>query len=100
VEQRVKEIGVRKVLGASVASIVGIFMKEQLRVVTLATVLAIPVALYVVRSWLENYAYRIEVDWTLFMVSCLLVVAIAALTVSLMTLGAARVNPVKSLRSE
>jgi ABC-type antimicrobial peptide transport system permease subunit len=100
VEQRVKEIGIRKVLGASVSSIVGIFVKEQMRVVSVGALVAVPISIYVVRTWLENYAYRIAIDWTLFLASCIAVVSIAALTVGLMTFGAAKAKPVNSLRSE
>ena len=98
-ERRVKEIGIRKVLGASVASVVRILSRDFLLLVLLSLVLAIPGAWIAAHKWLENYPYRIRLHWELFTVPCVLVVVIALATVSVQALRAAMANPVESLRS-
>lgn len=98
--QRLKEIGIRKVLGAAVHSIVGLLLKDFLRLVLLATVLATPVAWVICRKWLQSYAYRTSVDWWVFAVVGLTVAALATFTISFHALKAASANPVKSLRNE
>jgi len=99
-EQRTKEIGVRKVLGASVTSIVALLSKDFLKLVAIAIVLAVPVAWYVMDKWLEDFAYKIDMTWWVFALAGALAVSIALLTVSFQSIKAALMNPVRSLRSE
>ncbi|GGB87648.1 ABC transporter permease [Dyadobacter sediminis] len=99
-EQRTKEIGVRKVLGASVASIVALLSKDFLMLVLIALVIASPVAWYAMNYWLEAFAYRIEIQWWMFVLAGSLAIAIAFFTVFFQSVKAALLNPVKSLRSE
>ncbi|MVM31470.1 FtsX-like permease family protein [Spirosoma sp. HMF4905] len=100
IEQRVKEIGIRKVLGASVLTIVALLSRNFIVLVGLAFVIATPVALWAMGSWLNDFPYRISIDWWIFALAGGLAVGIALLTVSLQSIKAALVNPVKSLRSE
>ncbi|GAB4027585.1 ABC transporter permease [Spirosoma gilvum] len=99
-EQRTKEIGVRKVLGASVPSLVGLLSKDFLKLVAIAIVLASPVAWYAMNRWLQDFAYKIDIEWWMFAVAGVLAVGIALLTVSFQSIKAALMNPVKSLRAE
>ncbi|WP_369679117.1 ABC transporter permease [Siphonobacter sp. BAB-5385] len=99
-QQRTKEIGVRKVLGASVGSILALLSKEFLQLVGLAFLLAIPLAGYVTHEWLQQFAYRISLEWWVFALAGVLALSIALLTVSVQSIKAALVNPVKSLKSE
>ncbi|RYC68841.1 ABC transporter permease [Spirosoma sordidisoli] len=99
-QQRTKEIGVRKVLGASVGSIISLLSVDLLRLVLVAIVIASPVAWYAMHQWLQGFAYKIDIEWWVFAVAGLLALAIAFLTVSFQSLKAALMNPVKSLRSE
>lgn len=99
-EQRTKEIGVRKVLGASVASIVTLLSKDFLKPVLLAIMIATPLAWYAMHEWLQSFAYKIDLTWWVFALAGLLAIVIALLTVSFQSIKAALTNPVKSLRSE
>ncbi|WP_222930316.1 ABC transporter permease [Larkinella punicea] len=99
-EQRTKEIGVRKVLGASVASIVALLSKDFLKLVLIALLIASPLAWYAMNYWLESFVYRIEMQWWIFALAAVLALGIALLTVSYQSVKAALMNPVKSLRSE
>lgn len=99
-EQRKKEIGVRKVLGASTAGLVGLLSKDFLKLVVVALVIASPLAYFFMERWLQNFAYRIDIQWTVFALAGVTVVAVAFLTVSFQSVKAALANPVKSLRSE
>jgi len=99
-EQRTKEIGVRKVLGASVPAIVLLLSKEFTRLVVVAFVLAIPVAYLAMNRWLEDFAYRIDVSWPVFLAAGLAALLVALLSVGYQAFKAARVNPVVSLRYE
>ena len=99
-EQRTKEMGIRKVLGASVTSLVSLLSKEFLKLVALAFVIAAPIAWYAVNQWLRNFEYKIAVGWWTFAVAGGLALVIALLTVSFQSVKAALTNPVKSLRSE
>lgn len=99
-EKRTKEIGIRKVLGASVNSIVTILSKDFLKLVVIALVIAVPAAWLVSNKWLQNYPYRITIGWQLFAAAGVLVIMIALITVSFQAIKAAVSNPVKSLRSE
>ncbi|HEY0109479.1 MAG TPA: FtsX-like permease family protein, partial [Fibrella sp.] len=100
IQQRTKEIGVRKVLGASVASIVLLLSKDFLKLVLIAIVIASPLAWYAMSNWLQDFAYKIDMPWWVFALSGLLAIGIAVLTVSFQSVKAALMNPVKSLRSE
>ena len=97
---KTKEIGVRKVLGASVTSVVQLLAKDFMRLVVFAVLIATPIAWYGINSWLQGYAYRIEPEWWMFASAGLLAVIIALFTVSFQSIKAALMNPVKSLRSE
>lgn len=99
-EQRTKEIGVRKVLGASVASIIGLLSKDFLKLVLIALVLASPLAWWALSQWLDTFAYKTDLPWWVFAVAGLLAISIALVTVSFQSIKAALINPVKSLRSE
>jgi len=98
--QRTKEIGVRKVLGASTTGIVALVSRDYLALLGMAIVAAIPVAFWVMNNWLSGFANRISLSWWIFAVPSLLVVGVALLTVSIHTLRAARTNPATSLRYE
>ncbi|WP_420151132.1 ABC transporter permease [Spirosoma sp.] len=99
-EQRTKEIGVRKVLGASVTSIIGLLSKDFLKLIVIAIVIASPLAWYAMSQWLNDFAYKIDIEWWMFAVAGLLAIGIALLTVSFQSIKAALMNPVKALRSE
>ena len=99
-EKRTKEIGIRKVLGASVNRVVTILSKDFLKLVCISLVIAIPAAWFVANKWLENYPYRISLSWKLFAAGGILVVLIALITVSFQAIKAGVANPVKSLRTE
>ncbi len=98
--QRTKEIGVRKVLGASVGSIVALLSKDFLKLVLIAFFIVAPLAWYAMHQWLQDFAYRVDVAWWVFALAGTLAVGIALLTVSFQSVKAALMNPVKSLRSE
>jgi putative ABC transport system permease protein len=98
--QRTKEIGIRKVLGASVTSIVGIMVKEFAVLIGLATVIASPISWYLMHRWLNDFAYRIDMNTWIFLLAGLSAVVIAVVTVSYHTIKAALANPIKSLKSE
>ncbi|MBK7940138.1 MAG: ABC transporter permease [Lewinellaceae bacterium] len=97
---RTKEIGIRKVLGASVAGITGLLAKDFLKLVVIAIVIASPVAWWAMNEWLSDFAYRIDIQWWMFAVAGAVAVAIAFLTVGFQSMRAALANPVSSLRSE
>ena len=99
-EKRTKEIGIRKVLGASVNSVVTILSKDFLKLVLIALFIAMPLAWMVANNWLQNYPYRITLSWWLFALAAFLVLLVALATVSFQAIKAAIANPVKSLRSE
>jgi putative ABC transport system permease protein len=99
-EQRVKEIGIRKVLGASVGSVFGLLSKEFLALIVIALAIAIPVAWFAMDKWLENFQYYAIMRWWMFGLSGVLIMLIALAIISFQTMKAALVNPVNSLRSE
>jgi len=99
-ERRIKEIGVRKVLGSSVQGIVAILSKDFVALVAIALFIAIPAAWFAGNKWLENYPYRTDISWGIFALAALLVVMVALFTVSFQAIKAALANPVKSLRTE
>ena len=98
--QRTKEIGVRKVLGASVQNIVLLLSKDFIRLILIAFILASPAAYFIMHSWLQDFAYRIDISWWVFIAAGLLAVTIALGTISFQAIKAALANPVKSFRSE
>lgn len=100
ISQRIKEIGIRKVLGADVNTIVALLSKDFLKLVLLAAIIAFPVAWYAMDSWLQDFAYRINVAWWVFIVAGTIACIIAFVTISFQAIKAALANPVKSLRSE
>jgi ABC-type antimicrobial peptide transport system permease subunit len=98
--QRTKEIGVRKVLGASVSSIIMLLAKDFLKLVLVGILFSSPVAWYLMREWLQDFAYKITISWQVFVSAGTLALLIALLTVSMQSIKAALANPVKSLRNE
>ncbi|HRP43313.1 MAG TPA: ABC transporter permease, partial [Ginsengibacter sp.] len=99
-EKRTKEIGIRKVLGATAGSIVSIVSKDFLKLVLVSLIISIPVAVIAGNKWLANYPYKISIGWALFALVGLLVILIALITVSFQAFKVATANPVKSLRTE
>jgi putative ABC transport system permease protein len=100
ITQRIKEIGIRKVLGATTGSIVTLLSTDFLKLVIIASVIAFPVAWYVMNTWLQDFAYRINIPWWAFVLAGILAVCITLFTISFQAIKAAMANPVKSLRSE
>ena len=99
-ERRTKEIGIRKVLGASVSGIAQLLSKDFLKLVAISCIVAFPVAWLVMHNWLQNYQYRIAISWWIFLMAGLVAILIALITVSFQAIKAAIANPVKGLRTE
>ncbi|MFN8346337.1 MAG: ABC transporter permease [Spirosomataceae bacterium] len=99
-ESKTKEVGIRKALGASVSQIVGLFSLEFIALVLIALIIASPVAWYFMNQWLADFPYKIDIEWWVFVLTALLAVSVAFLTVSFQSIKAALMNPAKSLKSE
>jgi len=97
---RTKEIGIRKVIGATVTQIVALLSKDFLKLITVAFIIAIPIAWYAANAWLQNFAYRTALSWWIFLAGGLLMFSIALIILCVRTIKAAIANPVKSLRTE
>jgi putative ABC transport system permease protein len=100
IERKIKEIGIRKVLGASVSGIVQLLSKDFLQLIMISILVATPVAWYFMNGWLADFAYRVSINWWVFLIAGAAAVFIALLTVSVQAIKAALANPVKSLRTE
>ncbi|HVG16489.1 MAG TPA: FtsX-like permease family protein, partial [Chitinophagaceae bacterium] len=98
--QRTKEIGIRKISGASISAIVVLLTRDFIKPVLIAFAIATPITYYLLQQWLQNYAFKTDVTFWMFLIPCLLILLIAMITVSTQTVRAASVNPVKSLRTE
>jgi ABC-type antimicrobial peptide transport system permease subunit len=99
-EQRKKEIGIRKVLGASAFSVWNLLSRDFLGLVGLSFVIAVPLAWYAMRRWLEDYSYRITIGWGIFLIAGIIAISIAVVTISFQAIQAAVAKPAKSLRTE
>ena len=99
-EQRVKEIGIRKVLGADVGNIVMMISKDFMRLVFFASLFAFPIAWWAMNKWLQDFAYRVNIGWWVFAAAGIVAILIALITVSFQSIKAAMANPVESLRTE
>jgi putative ABC transport system permease protein len=99
-EQRIKEIGIRKVLGASVFNITALLSKSFVRLVFISSLIAFPIAWWAMNKWLEDFSYRITISWWIFLVAGVVALLIALITVSFQAVKAAVANPIKNLRTE
>jgi putative ABC transport system permease protein len=99
-EQRNKEIGIRKVLGASVSGITAMLSKDFVKLVIISIIVASPIAYWAMTKWLQDFAYRISISWWMIAVAGLTAIVIALITISFQSIRAAIANPVKSLRTE
>ena len=98
--QRTKEVGIRKVLGASVPNVIALFSQDFIKLILIANLIAIPLVYFAITLWLDHYAYKISLAWWLFAVPVVIISGIAILTVSLQTIRVAVRNPVESLKRE
>ena len=99
-EQRTKEIGIRKVLGASMLDIMGLLSKTFVVLIIIASLVAFPIAWWAMNKWLEDFPYRVNISWWVFGIAAVAALIIALITVSFQSIKAATANPVKSLRTE
>jgi putative ABC transport system permease protein len=100
ISQRIKEIGIRKVLGANVQGIVGLLSRDFLILVGIASLMAFPIAWFAMNSWLKDFAYQVSISWWMYLVAAIVALLIALITVSMQALKAALANPIKALRTE
>ena len=100
ISQRIKEIGIRKVLGANVNSIVTLLSKDFLLLVVIASIISLPVGWWAMNQWLNEFAYRIQISWWVFAVAMAVALVVAFVTISVQAVKAAVSNPIKSLRTE
>jgi putative ABC transport system permease protein len=100
VVKRTKEIGIRKVLGADVSNIVGLLSKDFVALVSVAALVAFPIAWWALSKWLQDFSYRINIQWWIFIAAAILTMLVALITVGVQAVKAAWANPVKSLRTE
>jgi putative ABC transport system permease protein len=100
IAQRIREIGIRKVLGASASSIVGIISKEFLLLIIISFIIAAPIAWLLMNNWLQDFAYRININWWVFAATAAAAIMIAMITICLQALKAAWMNPVKTLKAD
>jgi putative ABC transport system permease protein len=99
-EERIKEIGIRKVLGAGIFNIIGLLSKNFLLLVLISSVIAFPAAWWAVQKWLQGFPYRVQIEWWIFLITALIALFIAIISICFQTIKAAMANPVKSLRTE
>jgi putative ABC transport system permease protein len=99
-ERRRKEVGIRKVLGASTRGVVLLLSRDFIKLVVVSLFIASPVAWYFMNKWLQDFAYRISISWWVFVIAAIVAIGIAFITVSFQAIKAALANPVKSLRTE
>jgi putative ABC transport system permease protein len=99
-EQRTKEIGIRKVLGATVGGLIALMSKDFLKLILIAFIIAVPIGWYASSEWLTGFAYRTNISWTIFAIAGLSAATVALLTVSFQSVKASMMNPVKALRTE
>jgi putative ABC transport system permease protein len=100
VQQRIREIGIRKVMGASVQGLIGLLSTSFLKLIGLAFLIAAPLGAWIMHRWLQDFSYRIDLRWWMFAVAALIVLAAALTSIGWQVMRAARVNPVKSLRAD
>jgi putative ABC transport system permease protein len=98
-EQKTKEIGIRKVLGATITNITAMLSKDFLKLVLIAIIIASPIAWWAMSKWLQDFVYRIDIKWWVFVLSAIIAILIALVTISFQSIKAAIANPVKSLKS-
>ena len=98
--QRTKEIGIRKVMGATITNVIGLFTQDFVKLILLSNLIAIPVVYIGINRWLEDYAYKITVGWWFFVVPAIVILSLALITITLQTIKVALRNPVESLKHE